>query len=173
MICPKYRGRPNALYRINRFITPYDSHVKETSLIINKGNHRILFNSFNFVSEKIIYMKDIVSYGRKEYWAFPKETIIRRIGDCEDKSFLLASLILATGVDYRDIRVVLGKNRGEGHAWVEAKSIGSWYILEPTSGSPLKIGVNTWEIQVGYRIGYSPDIYIYYKYCQRITNRNI
>ena len=40
---------------------------------------------------------DLFLYGDTEYWAYPLETIYRGYGDCEDTSFLLASLYVNAG----------------------------------------------------------------------------
>lgn len=48
---------------------------------------------------------DLYLYGTEEYWAYPMETLYHRMGDCEDTSFLLASLYSASGYTSSTIRV--------------------------------------------------------------------
>lgn len=89
-----------------------------------------------FVSEKIAYKA-----ARQDYWQFPDETLWVKEGDCEDRAFLMASLLLASGVSGYNIRVALGKlrvskesgrQREYDHAWVMYKNEdGRWLILEP------------------------------------------
>jgi hypothetical protein len=73
----------------------------------------------------------------RDPWQFPDETLSLRSGDCEDIAFLVASLLLASGVSGYHVRVALGEVvslRGERfeHAWVLYKSeAGSWRLVEP------------------------------------------
>jgi hypothetical protein len=58
-------------------------------------------------------------------------------GDCEDSSFLLASLMIASGISEQCVRVVLGSvisTEGTfGHAWVVYQNeAGKWCLLEST-----------------------------------------
>ena len=120
MTCPKYHVRPEGTYRVNEFITPYDP------VIVSKANElkkeaemrkiEPLVVIFNFVSVKIKYIKDKRFHGYEEYWTFPRETLRYGRGDCEDTSFLLTSLLIASGIDKRYVRVVLGSYKGYGHA---------------------------------------------------------
>lgn len=70
-------------------------------------------------------------------WQFPDETLTVRTGDCEDIAFLVASLLLASGVSGYHVRVALGyveDGRGtrHDHAWVLYKSeAGTWRLIEP------------------------------------------
>lgn len=75
---------------------------------------------------------------RLDAWQFPDETLCIRRGDCEDIAFLLASLLLASGVSGYVVRVALGvlrdKNRNDehAHAWVMYKNErGAWILLDP------------------------------------------
>jgi len=90
-----------------------------------------------FVARKIKY------HGRRgrDPWQFPDETLFLKSGDCEDRAFLIASLLLASGVSTFNVRVALGKvrhYRGQArphdydHAWVMYKNeAGAWILLEP------------------------------------------
>jgi hypothetical protein len=48
----------------------------------------------SFVQSCIPYALDTVTYGVQDYWAFPLETLHNGQGDCEDKSFLYASIMI-------------------------------------------------------------------------------
>ena len=162
--CPRYKRKFNDLIRMNKFLTPNESNIVAIARGIDRKSYNLLKGCFDFVSKRIIYRTDLKQYGIKEKWAFPIETLTSQQGDCEDTSFLLASLLLAARVKPGNVRVVIGKRDDIGHAWVEAKTDNGWYILESTSDEPLKYGVNTWKILEGYRTGYSPQLYVY-RYC--------
>ena len=168
MKCPQYVARPNNSYTVNKFITPTDAQINTMAQRINSRCYNLLKGCFDFVSLRIRYQTDIKQYGIQEHWALPIETLKRGTGDCEDTSFLLASLLLAAGVTPQNVRVALGRTSSGGHAWVEVRTDKGWYILESTSDVPLSYGVNTWKIQEGYKIGYSPHLYIYRDHCVRV-----
>jgi len=72
----------------------------------------------DFVCRNIDYRRDI-----GEHWQFPSETL-RGMGDCEDTSILLVSLLNNFTSGY----VVLGDYQGYGHAWCQSDC----QILEST-----------------------------------------
>lgn len=95
---------------------------------------------WKYVVDNFHYSHD----GNKDFWQLPQETMARRCGDCEDLSFLLASLLLVGLISPYCVRVVFGDlhtrqsdtepwlSRGR-HAWVIYKNIrGRWCILDPT-----------------------------------------
>lgn len=94
-----------------------------------------------WVNQNITYMRDSRLYGTIEYWATPKETMDRRAGDCEDMSFVLASILDSLGYN---VNVVAGFARGEKHVWVEARppSQEKWFLLDATSKGGL--ATTTW-----------------------------
>jgi hypothetical protein len=88
------------------------------------------------------YVAEHVAYAKKdraaEAWLFPDETLDARRGDCEDLAFLLAALLLATGLSGYVVRVALGAFREAGtkratdHAWVVYRDErGRWLLLDP------------------------------------------
>jgi hypothetical protein len=121
------------------FITPQDPSVQAVAaaLVEKLGQDDSpaarLREAYNFVTLNVRYVLDMTQYGYEEVWAMPDETLKRRMGDCEDLSFLLCSLLRALGVP---ARVVFGEYKGVGHAWVEASVDGTGGILESTSGQP-------------------------------------
>jgi hypothetical protein len=94
---------------------------------------------WNHVAESIKYIYDTKKQRKGDFWLFPPEIHTLCEGDCEDGSFLLASLLLASGVSPFCVRVVLGevfdengKSQG-GHCWpVYKNEMGQWCILEST-----------------------------------------
>jgi len=98
---------------------------------------------WDFVVEQIPFVADAKN---DDHWQFPPETLMLSHGDCEDKSFLIASLLLAAGIPASRVRVMLGllisPQRKEGHAWpMYCNSHGVWCILEPNIPH-LPIGVS-------------------------------
>ncbi len=74
---------------------------------------------YNFVCQNIDYRRDV-----GEFFQCPSETLARKLGDCEDTSLLLCSLLRNT----IDAHVALGSFQGYGHAWCEHRG----QVLETT-----------------------------------------
>jgi hypothetical protein len=104
---PIYRRMPNGNLRAHGidFITANDSLIKsmaqqmktmgnEAELDKNEMGQMVL----NFV-QSIPYQYDNITYNVQDYWVFPLETLYHGKGDCEDKSFLYASIMIAMGYD--------------------------------------------------------------------------
>jgi hypothetical protein len=92
---------------------------------------------WDYVARSVEYVVDKKASGLEDFWLFPEETLMLRKGDCEDSSFLLATLMLASGISEHCVRVVLGKVVSQdgafGHAWVVYKNEeGVWCLLEST-----------------------------------------
>ncbi|NOZ19830.1 MAG: hypothetical protein GXP25_01945 [Planctomycetes bacterium] len=82
-----------------------------------------------FVLTHCRYVLDSKQYGRAEVWQLAEQTYRKRMGDCEDTAILLADWLNASGFW---ARVVLGRVRRGGHAWVVISQKGQSYILETT-----------------------------------------
>lgn len=76
---------------------------------------------------------------KREFWQYPKETI-EKGGDCEDKTFLLLSMLIQARVS--GAQGVKGRFFGQGHMWVEYNR----YILDPSR----KTGLIPIEKSTGY-----------------------
>lgn len=105
--------------------------------------------SFDFRADKVAefvgglrYMAKANRVGRgPDAWLFPGETLAQGGGDCEDLAFLLAALLIASGISSYCVRVALGhleiKLPGRNvqkhdHCWVLYQNeAGIWEILEP------------------------------------------
>jgi hypothetical protein len=86
----------------------------------------------NFVADKIEYR---ATTGR-DPWLFPNETLKLGHGDCEDRAFLLASLLISSGISSFNIRVAFGQMQVDqslhDHMWVMYKNErGKWMVIEP------------------------------------------
>jgi transglutaminase-like putative cysteine protease len=92
---------------------------------------------WNYVATDVQYITDKSTFGLDDFWLFPEETLVLHKGDCEDSSFLLATLLLASGISEHCVRVVLGTvstpDGSFGHAWVVYQNeSGCWCLLEST-----------------------------------------
>lgn len=67
--------------------------------------------------------------GYQERWQTSREAFFYNRGDCEDHALALADWLIEMG---EDARVVLGRMRDEGHAWVALFRDGQVYLLEAT-----------------------------------------
>ncbi|MEW6584518.1 MAG: transglutaminase-like domain-containing protein [Nitrospirota bacterium] len=91
------------------------------------------------VAKNIEYVHDTERQRKEDFWLFPPEILTLQKGDCEDSSFLLASLLIAAGISPFCVRVALGEvfdengNSLGGHCWPLYKNeTGKWCILEST-----------------------------------------
>jgi hypothetical protein len=94
---------------------------------------------WDFVARNITYVHDSEKQYKEDFWLFPPEIYTLKKGDCEDSSFLLATLLIASGISPFCVRIVLGevfdKNRRStgSHCWpVYKNEAGKWCILEST-----------------------------------------
>jgi hypothetical protein len=92
---------------------------------------------WDYVAGSVQYITDKKSFGLEDFWLFPEETLVLQKGDCEDSAFLLATLLLASGISEHCVRVVLGRvstpDGAYGHAWVVYQNeLGRWCLLEST-----------------------------------------
>lgn len=80
----------------------------------------------------VTYVSDTSSYGVSEYWAFPYQTLTRKIGDCEDGAILLANILVKSGVPYYRVRICAGSVNGGGHAYCVycRETDNEWVVLD-------------------------------------------
>lgn len=187
--CPTYPARPEGEYLVRSFLTPESPEIIAFARDLMEKNGwtddpLLVFS--NFVNVYIRYISDKKQHGIPEYWSFPCETLKRLIGDCEDVSWLLASLLLATqhlddiegtGLNiYADnmVRVPLGAFQGNGHAWVDVLTDlftgeWGWYTVEPTSDDELLLDTNAWTVEYAISMGYEPELYVYREICEQVV----
>ncbi len=92
---------------------------------------------WGYVVQHVDYRPDEKGQRQLDFWQFPAETLALGRGDCEDASFLLASLLVGSGISPFCVRVVFGSvTTAEGrsaHAWPVYKDEGGvWRLLEST-----------------------------------------
>ncbi len=107
-------------YFSNGFLIGY-SPYKTTSI----------WEPMQIISQRLKYAYDKELFnGSKEIWQTSKEAYKRLRGDCEDHALLLADWLISMG---HDAKVVLGKYRGRGHAWVILFYNNQEFLIETTS----------------------------------------
>jgi len=89
-----------------------------------------------WVAQRITYTTDLLLYGVTEHWADPRKTFLYGAGDCEDFAFLVASIIINSGVAPSRVRVYMGTANGVGHSWTAYRrtSDEEWIALDATKG---------------------------------------
>ncbi len=107
---------PGQIIDIREFVQPHNPDVLAVYSQYGPGYWAL----YDFVCRNINYRRDI-----GEFWQTPSETL-KGIGDCEDTSILLTSLIRAGGTS--NCYVVLGSLEDYGHAWCQLDG----QILETT-----------------------------------------
>ncbi len=94
-------------------------------------------HAFPLVSVPIFGQIYRIRRGQNDFWQLPSETIIYEIGDCEDTSILLCSLLRAYDfVSPDEVFVVCGTVYGSYHCWVEwqGKMLETTFDSLPPSG---------------------------------------
>lgn len=85
------------------------------------------------------------TYSTVDYWSFPAETLRDRIGDCEDSTFVLTSLLRRA---YPDLPVyaTVGYFENYGHVWTAIREGNDWAILDSTLQKlPAVIPKESWD----------------------------
>lgn len=139
-------GYPGERHSIKEFVTPNQIMVKETLESIGSD----IWDCWDWVCQQIKYptvrngrmfdyhaqnafgIKQLKSSG--EYFQLPYMSLLVGIGDCCDKSTVLASF-LRNFMDSSSVYVSFGTFSGDqdiDHAWVTARVNGDWHILETT-----------------------------------------
>lgn len=136
---------------IREFVSPVDDVIIKNTLKELALNHQLPKTTnpgdfdkramvvWDYVARNVKYTFDRKSQSKSDFWLFPSEVLTLKEGDCEDSSFLLASLLIGSGISPFNVRVALGELRGKngkslgGHCWVMYKNeAGRWCLLEST-----------------------------------------
>lgn len=78
---------------------------------------------------RVRYQLDSRHFGRREIWQTSRQTYESLRGDCEDYAILLADWLIASGFE---ARVVIGRHKKDGHAWVVVLDGNRTYLVEAT-----------------------------------------
>lgn len=116
--------RDGQLYSLRSFVTPDEPLIKDLAAILYQGGNFVK-DAQDFVHSEVKYKSE-----RGDFWQMPVETLEKGVGDCEDSSLLLASLLLCY-LPSEDVYVVAGDWKGDGHCWVLA----DWHLVESTRSS--------------------------------------
>jgi len=138
-----------------RYVTSNEAIIINISSLLNDQAKELGLDDegkINFVLsfvQSIPYVEDEASVSLDEYWRFPVETLYDDQGDCEDKSFLFASLVESMGF----AAVILIYNSHAAVGVVCSGVYGSYYSYE---GNKYYYCETTAE---GWVIGDIPDQY--------------
>jgi len=172
--CGSYPARNHETV-LNTFFTPDEYSVKDTAsrivdaLVRDTIEDRVAA-AFNFIVSNITYTSDKKQFGKNDWWQYPNETLSsvltdgavnRMYGDCEDSSFLFASLLIALGIPSSNVRVGVSGC----HAWVECKLGNTWYLFETTNDSVLETFIPASSV-VGSSYSYKVKVYVYQGGCR-------
>lgn len=83
----------------------------------------------NTLVQRKRYQLDLDQYGQEEVWQTSYQAYMNERGDCEDHALALADWLIGLGLD---ARVVLGRHKGIGHAWVVVMEGNRSFLLEAT-----------------------------------------
>jgi len=114
LVSVRYLGQLNDL---REFVQPDNPDV----IVVYSGIGPDPWALYDWVCRNIDYRRDV-----GEFWQTPSETLARKLGDCEDTSLVLCSLLRNAGA-----HVALGSFQGYGHAWCQLDG----QILETTYSS--------------------------------------
>ncbi len=94
------------------------------------------------VNSLVRFRNDIEQYGVADYWATPKETLLKS-GDCEDYVILKYLSLRELGFEDKDLRMVVVRitRRGIGHAVLAVNHDGGRYILDNLAEKPVEHSV--------------------------------
>lgn len=88
---------------------------------------------------RLPYRDDMTNWHLIDYWATPDE-FLSKGGDCEDYAIAKYFALRAAGWRADQVRVMLSHRRGEfiGHAYLIARSGGSWVVLDNQASRPYR-----------------------------------
>jgi len=150
-----YKNKPRSPHG-TEYVTPDDPFIQEIARALketaNKENYHLTSFIVSFV-QGLPYVGDYYTTF-DEYPKYPIETFVERNGDCEDTSYLFASIVQATGIGTALIQ--FHDHMGVGIKTVHSQSgyyypIGDdWYYYYETTGE-------------GWQVGELPEDYLHEK----------
>lgn len=102
MLLPSKRCEDILGFPYRAFLTPQNEHIKKIADYLcglTESEYLRAQYALNFTQCAVEYALDEEIYGIKEHFAYPIETLYIGRGDCEDKAFLVCSIMLAMGLD--------------------------------------------------------------------------
>jgi len=147
------------------FVTTDEEAIVEVGLKLRTAAEEKGFDNLNEVNfimsfvQSLKYAEDNLTAGYGEYPRYPIETLIDQVGDCEDSSALLISLLEPLGYEAALILIPDAWD-GYGHAAVGINLTGAsglYYILN--EGEENEIGYYYAETTAqGWKLGEMPDL---------------
>lgn len=139
----------NSLYKL--YVTPADSEVQSQKnnlilgLIADSMGHFSVIR--NWVSQHIIW-----TTANEQVWQLPRETLSAKIGNSEDTSVLMVSLLRADSWSTNDVYVFLATNNTDGtnHAFTKVKISNTWYCWDLQSN--LFRSLNQWNFSSEFTV---------------------
>lgn len=119
-----YRSDP-ALIQAARsaiFLTPERDELSEVHAL------------FSFVQQHVRYIRDVHEV---ETLSTPDKTLAAQVGDCDDQSTLLATLLEAVGYPTRFVVAGYDAPGQLTHVYLQAHAGGDWIDLDPTESNPM------------------------------------
>lgn len=89
---------------------------------------------FEWVRDHIRYVRDVVDV---ETLSTAERTLAQQIGDCDDKSVLLAAMLESVGYPTRFVVAAYQAPRQFEHVYVQVFIDGQWVNADPTERGPL------------------------------------
>ena len=148
-----YKNKPRSPQG-TEYVTPNDPFIKEIAKALKETSDKKNYHLTSFIVSFIQGLPYVEDYYTSfdEYPKYPIETFVERNGDCEDTSYLFASLVQATGIG--TALVQFHNHMGVGIKTVHSQSgyyypIGDeWYYYYETTAE-------------GWQVGELPKDYLY------------
>jgi hypothetical protein len=103
----------------------------------------------NWVANNVEYQTDEARVGKDDEWQTPREILLDpRVGDCEDFSLLLCSLLRSYGIGSGRVFVAIGVDRRDNaHAFLIENWYldGEWRVIEPQATADHRHGLFWWR----------------------------
>lgn len=141
---------------VQRFVTSDDDIIVAVASQLRNMSASAGFDEVETINfalrfcQSIQYSYDNASMGADEYWRFPVETLYDETGDCEDTSFLFASVAEAMGYDAvmlllpEHAAVGVASDHGSGTSFEEG---GVRYYYCETTSPGFELGELPWQLR--------------------------
>lgn len=140
-IAPGFRGVAQTIAHMRALVNQYKVNPEIIQRAISivyltppKNEHRELEALFNSVRDNIRYLRDVHNV---ETLSDPLTTINRKVGDCDDKSVLLATLAESIGYPSRFVVAGYKPEKNYEHVYLQLWANNQWIDADPTENKPL------------------------------------
>lgn len=104
------------------FLTPERDELSEVEAL------------FTWVQQNVRYVRDVLEV---ETLMTPDKTLASRLGDCDDQSTLLATLLESVGYPTRFVAAGYTDPANVDHVYLQAFVRGDWIDMDPTEPQPM------------------------------------